>query len=354
MVNLPFWGALRQRFQANEKAGPSSKVSVGLDIGRVHINVVQILRTQDSVILEKYAHHRIVPETPVSAQLKSLFQSAQFSGKNVRVSIKGQGVILRFVSFPRMARDEFESSIQYEAEKYLPFAMSEVLLDFHIVEPSKTKSDSKTMDVILVAARRQEILKLVKLIQDANLQPDSIDVDAIAFVNAFLFAKRDAAEQVCVLIDFGAKDVNINILDHGILRFSRDITFGGYDITQFLKRKLQIGDPEAMSIQFSADPGNSAHEEALRQSFASLIQELKLSINYFFGQHQDTEKPASIFVSGGLANMDILRRSIEQEAGIPVSLWSPTESFAIGPEVKKGELESFQPYLPVSIGLALR
>lgn len=347
---IPF----KKKSENVEKPSHRHKVSIGLDIGRAHINVVQILKMSDSAILEKYAHHQIIPNTPISTQLKHLFQTAQINEKTVRVSIKGQGVILRFISFPKMSREEFESAIQYEAEKYLPFAMSEVVLDFYIVPPVKGKEAQKTMDVILVAARRQEIAKLVKTIQEANLQPDSIDVDAIAFTNAFLFSRKDAAESVCVLIDFGAKDVNIDIMDYGSLRFSRDITFGGYDITQFLKRKLQINDQEAIAIQTAPDTNNSPHVEALIQSFAVLIQEIKLSMNYFYGQHPDVQKPSAIFVSGGLARLDILRKTIETETGIPVMQWNPLESFTIGPEIKKGELEGFQSYLPVCLGLALR
>ncbi len=352
---MPELSLFANKFSKKEKTSARNKVSIGLDIGRAHMNVVQILRTTESAILEKYTHHQVVPNTPIPSQLKNLFQAAQVNEKNVRVSIKGQGVILRFISFPRMAREEFESAIQYEAEKYLPFAMSEVVLDFHIVDAPKSKTDSlKTMDVILVAARRQEVLKLVKNLQEANLQPDSIDVDAIAFTNAFLFAKKDAMEKVYVLIDFGAKDVNINIMDHGTLRFSRDITFGGYDITQFLKRKLQIEDQQAIAIQTAPDKNNLAHAEALTQSCASLIQEIKLSLNYYYGQHADIDRPTCIFVSGGLAKMDILRAAIERETGISVSQWNPLEPFSIGPEIKKSELEGFQSYLPVCLGLALR
>ena len=211
------------------------------------------------------------------------------------------------------------------------------------------------MDVILIAARKQEIAKLLKLLEESELEPELIDVDAIAFTNSFLFSMKDAAGKVYALIDFGLRDANINILDHGALRFSRDITFGGHDIVQFLKRKLQVSDEDAQAIQMGKTVGDNKNSaEVLRQSYAFLIQEIKTSLNYFYGQHPDIEKPAAICASGGLVKIDSLQKAIEQETKIPVLNWDPTETLMIGPETRKTNLMENKQYLHVCLGLALR
>ena len=185
--------------QILRKDAPVSKndVTVGLDIGRAYINLIQIQKTEGGVVLEKFVHQQILPNVPLSAQIKNLFQEAQITQKRVRVSLKGQGVILRFISFPKMTPEEFQSSIQYEAEKYLPFAMAEVIFDFYIADKIKSAGDpGRMMEVILVAARKQEIFKLIKTLQDAELQPESVDVDAVAFTNAFVAAEKEAKDKV--------------------------------------------------------------------------------------------------------------------------------------------------------------
>lgn len=347
--------SLASHLQKKDSTEAVKQAIVGLDIGRAYLNIAQILKNDNSFLLQKYAHHQILPNIPLPAQLKNMFQESQITEKKVRVSLKGQGVILRFIPFPRMTRAEFESAIQYEAEKYLPFAISEVVLDFHIIEDSKNNSNAgKTMDVILVAARKQEVLKLIKTVQEAELEVESIDVDAIAFTNTFAFAKQEAKEKVFALIDFGAKDVNLNIMDRGTLRFSRDITFGGYDITQFLKRRLQIDDQKAVSIQGGAMLDKPEYAAALRESFSALIQEIKLSINYFYAQHAEVDALAGIYVSGGLAKVELLKQTISQEVKLPVLEWDPIESFQIAPEIDKKELEKHKLYLPVCIGVALK
>ena len=340
------------KLQKKDVEESQNRSVVGLDIGRAYLNVVQILKAENKVTLQKYAHHQILPNIPISAQLKNVFQESQITEKRVRVSLKGQGVILRFIAFPKMTRAEFESAIQYEAEKYLPFAMSEVVLDFHIIEDEKTTG--KMMDVILVAARKQEVMKIVKTIQDAELEPESIDVDALAFTNTFAYAMSEAKDKVFALIDFGAKDVNLNIMDRGTLRFSRDITFGGYDITQFLKRRLQIDDQLAVRVQSGEMLDKTEYAAALRESFGALIQEIKLSINYFYAQHSEVDPLAGIYVSGGLAKVELLKQTISQEVKLPVFEWNPIELFQIAPEIKKENLVKNKLYLPVCIGLALK
>lgn len=348
--------SIRSQLQKNTAGESQNKVSVGLDIGRAYLTAIQVSQAGDRYTLERWAHQPTEQNTPLSSQIKKLFSEAQITEKKVRVSVKGQGVILRFIPFPRMARDEFQSSIQYEAEKYLPFAISEVVLDFHILETPKAKGgeSSKMMDVLLVAARKQEIMRLIKILQEADLRLELVDVDAIAFSNAFVFSVKEAADKVSVLIDFGARDANINIMDRGQLRFSRDLTFGGYDITQHLKRKLQIDDAAAVAIQTEPEKAKADQLQCLEQSLESLIHEIKTSLSFYYGQHADAEHAASIYVSGGLAKMDLLRKTIQHEMNMPVLLWNPLAPLALAETIKKESANEQAAYLPVSMGLALR
>ena len=351
---LTAYRPLLDQLYKKEQTQEFQQLSIGLDVGRTHIDMIQTVQVNGAPMIEKYIHHQILPDAPVSAQLKHIFLTAGITHKRVRVSVKGQGVILRFISFPRMPRNDFQSALQYEAEKYLPFAISEVVLDFHIIEAPKSQAESmKTMDVILIAARTQEIMRIIKLLQESELQVESIGVDAIACTNALLGSNQGAAQKTFALIDFGEKDTNINIIDHGELRFSRDIAFGRADVMQFLKRKFQLADEQIEAIQKSDAQGKVEHADMLRQSFGLLIQDIKTSLNYFYGQHPEVERPTLILVSGGLAASNLLRDAINNEMHLLPLMWNPAESLTLTPAVKKEDLLEFQHYLPVCLGLAL-
>jgi len=329
--------------------------AIGLDIGNTSLTIVQLSMAQNKIVLEKAEHESLKPDIPLSAQIKNLFLTAGIAEKKVCISMKGHGVILRFISFPKMPREEFESAIQYEAEKYIPFSMSEVVLDFHIVDSAKqATAPTKNMDVILVAARKQEVMKLISTIQGAELQPTAVDVDAIAFANAFVQTTQETKEKTSVLIDFGSRNTNINVLERGVLRFSRDISLGGADITAFLIKKLGLNEIDAYKVQTKKAWDDPAQEQALKASFSAMIQEIKLSLNYFQSQHQDIEAPSSIYVSGGVSQIDLLRSTLEQEAGIKVFQWNPLDKIQPSVNMDREKLKILQPFLPVAIGLALR
>ncbi len=341
--------------KANEKEEPKERVSVGLDIGSVTMAVSQLADRNGKLVLDKAGVVGLKPGESVSSQIKSLFAQLQITEKRVNVSLKGHGIILRFISFPRMTRSEFESAIQYEAEKYIPFSISEVAIDFHFLESQTAQAaSSKTMDVLLVAVRKQEVMKLVKLLQEAELQPAVIDVDAIAVTNDLLHSVDQIADKIVVAIDIGAKDTNINIIDKGILRFSRDIAFGCQDIRNYLMKKMEISEAAANEIVLNQSNSKSEHEDALRQSVTSLIQEIKVSMTYYQNQHQDLPLPSAIYMCGGGAQIPALRQALQQEANLNIVLWNPTEKLEIGSEVNRQDVSKHYPFLSVSVGLALR
>ena len=58
--------------------------------------------------------------------VKNLVESLKVKTKNVATSVSGHSVIIRKIQLPIMTEEEMEASIQWEAEQYIPFEISEV------------------------------------------------------------------------------------------------------------------------------------------------------------------------------------------------------------------------------------
>jgi len=327
--------------------------TVGLNIGKANIVGSEILHQNNQVTLERVVSR---PRTTQSLkdQIKLFFEDAKFQSKQVNVSLKGQGVVVRFLNFPRMSRSEFESSIQFEAEKYLPFNLSEVMLDFHINETATSKGKGGAMPVILVAARKNEVNKLIDVIQSAGAKIQAIDIDIFACANAFAHANVEAQDQNLGLVDFGARDTTFMIWDKGTLAFSRDIAFGGLDAMNMIKRKLNVDDNTAFQMLCNPASQNASQMAAIQESLDRLFHELKLSLNYYCNQRQDPPDLQTIYISGGLSQMEMLPEALETFIGIPVKTWDPTHALPIAESCDQAELKKSLPLLAVSIGLALR
>lgn len=328
---------------------------LGLNIGRANIVASEISSSNNELTLEKCARKPILPDQPIVEQLKSFLNQAGFHSKRVGVSVKGQGVVIRFLSFPKMSRTDFASSIRYEAEKYLPFSLSEVIFDYHILNEGALTSESQTnMSVILVAVRKTEIERLIQTVQMAGLKPDLVDVDTFACSNAFEHANPEINTKSVSFIDLGAADSSFGILDKGSLVFSRDIAFGGNDLTEMIHRKLNISIEDAKKIQMELQPDQKENVTIATEGLNRLFQEIKSSVTYYFNQNQSAPPLEGVYISGGLSHLGILPKLLEQQLGFPVHFWNPVNQLNISPEIDQDDLSELNPYLPVSIGLAIR
>jgi len=261
----------------------------------------EVLIEGNQTVLERLALRGLQGGTPTSELVKQLWAEAGFQSKRVNIALKGRGIVIRFINFPRMTRSDFASSIQFEAEKYLPFSLSEIVFDYYLSEHAgDSREVSPTMPVILVAARKTEVERSVATVKEAGLEVNAIDVDTIAGANAFSRAVPGEKDHTVGLIDFGAVDTAVSILNKGALDFCRDIAFGGDDLTNIISRKLNIEKRVALeklhASQFTTDLEQATVQEALDR----LLHEVKQSINYY--RERETASPLeTLYISGGFS-----------------------------------------------------
>ncbi len=84
-----------------------------------------------------------------------------------------------------MTAAELSESIYWEAEQYIPFDIQDVNLDYQILDPGTGPDSKGTMDVLLVAAKKEKIADYTGVIAQAGRVPVVVDVDAFALQNAY-------------------------------------------------------------------------------------------------------------------------------------------------------------------------
>jgi len=334
---------------------PLPKISrrIGLNIGKANIVGCEVSVEGDRVTLERCGRIKISAEGSLSDQLQNFCKNAGFQSNKVRLSLKGQGVVIRFLQFPKMTREEFSSSIQYEAEKYLPFNLADVVLDYHF-PVTQGDSGQKTVEVILVAVRKMEVDKMMALVKPTGLMVEAIDLDAFACVNALEYSVLEIKSQTVGMIDFGAGDTTLCICHLGHVVFSRDIAFGGNDMTELIRRKLNTTAEEAHRIQHEKTLEPPEHLLAVQEVLDRLFQEIKLSLNYYANQHPDAAQVQTLYVSGGFSQLAVLANSLQDKFQIPVKRWNPTEKMTLNSSISQEQLNDVISYLPVAVGLAIR
>src|ERR1043166_1270389 len=172
----------------------NKKSVVGLDIGSSAVKAVELKPAGKGFKVSAFAVEPIPPDsivdgaiidgTAVADAIRRLFDNKAFKSKDVAASLSGNAVIVKKINLPVMTEAELAESIYWEAEQYIPFDIQDVNIDYQILDAGTGGESGGTMDVLLVAAKK-EIADYTGVISQAGRTPIIVDVDAFALQNAF-------------------------------------------------------------------------------------------------------------------------------------------------------------------------
>lgn len=352
-----------------------SKDAVGVDLGSTSVKIVQLKGSPGRWKLHRCAHLPLPnsgPEVPAPerrtqavALLKDFLHKQKGAiSKNAVFSVSGNSVIVRFVKFPKMSRDDLAKMIVIEAEPYIPFSIPEVNLDFHILG-DVVEEGQKKMETILVAAKKEIVNTRLDIIQQGGFSPTLIDVDAFALENAYEAGVGANLKETVLIVHVGAFVTTMTIVENGVPKVVRDVFIAGNTVTKALQRNFQCDAKQAEAMKARAAILATAEEreralaeqnkEALQMStvimpvMKDLLAEIQRSLDFYLSQGSDRQV-ARVLLSGGAARLTNLVNYLAQELRLPVEMFDPFQRIegaqSIAPEVR--------PLFSVAVGLALR
>ncbi len=136
--------------------------------------------------------------------ISSLYKNSKSGTKRVATSLAGKSVIVKQVTMTSMSDAQLEKQIQLEAEPYIPFDIKDVNLDWFIMGEKPEREG--TMDVVLVAAKKDYMAEYLDLISSLNFAPIVVDVDPFALEVMYEFSYPNVQEEVVALVNVGASD----------------------------------------------------------------------------------------------------------------------------------------------------
>ena len=355
---------------------PKKNQLVGLDIGSHSIKLVEIDDSKKGMILKNFGIVHLPRDTVVEGSIKemevaanaikNLYKNLNVKNKNVATSISGFSVIVKKISIARRDEAALDSSIQEEAEQYIPFDISDVNLDYEILMDSEENlleeeaentsgRDSELMDVMLVAAKKDIIEEYESLIHLAGLNPVVMDVDAFALQNAFEVSSGEITGCYAI-INIGAEELGINAIKDGVSMFTRDSSYGGTQITEAIAAQFDVSHEEAEKIKLGGSEleDKTILEEIFTSMVAGWVQETSRALDFLSTTYPD-EKIEKIFVSGGACKIPDFIKYLEMETGIPVEEMNPFAGLQINEKIFDPKyLSDIAPQAGVAVGLALR
>jgi type IV pilus assembly protein PilM len=323
-------------------------ISVGLDIGNSSIKLVKLKFTQDTV--ELCAYDLEPAQVNLDVVLKKLAQTHNIN--SVTTSVSGPSSIIRYVNFPQMELDELKQSLKFEAQKYIPFSITDVNFDSSIL---KTGLPDKKMAVMLAAVKKEFITQRLKIMEKSGLSPAKINIDSIAIMNAFNFNyPQDTATEhkTVALLNIGAAQTNLNILEGALPRLSRDINIAGNTFTQKLAEIFGVDFKAAEKLKLNPDKESADKIKfALESVLANLATEIRVSFDYY--ESQSSSSVVKIYLGGGASLGDGFKEKLAGMLDIGVEYWDPLKKITIPENIDSQKVKALSAQLTVAAGLAL-
>jgi type IV pilus assembly protein PilM len=358
------------------KAAPTS--FLGVDIGGSSIKLVELENSQGRAQLVTYGYlERAMKSTEESllnnpqemAQaLKNVAQKAKVKTNTAITALPASSVFSTVINIPEFSRGDLSSpkkvseAVEKEAAKVLPLPVDEMVLDWKILgenNADKTAAPDgkiKNLQILLTAAARSLIQKYIEIFKLANFNLLSLETESFAITRALVGKDKSTV----IVVDIGAGNTDVAIVDNTVPYMERTVSVGGLAITSLLAKNLNISMEQAE--QFKRDLANYSDKlpagkllpPAIEQAIMPIINELKYLIEFYGKQPGNEGKRIDrIILSGGTAKLFNFPEYFTQVFNLRTFLGNPWAR-VIYPEELQPALDQVGSRLAVSIGLAMR
>jgi type IV pilus assembly protein PilM len=240
-------------------ARPSGGTFVGIDIGSHSIKAVEVKGYGPGLTVTGYGitrtpagaiqAGRIADPKALGNALKSFLSKNNIRSNKIIASVAGaDGVVVRVIEVPKMTPTELKEAMRYEVERSIPFAITDVEMDYQALDNSATADDpnNPNMEVLFAAAQREIINRLLAAYQAAGQDVKAIDVEPLAIGRSMInLSRQGMASKNVVVINIGASLSEVCIFKDGLLRFPRTIPIAGDSFTRAIADQLGITEEEA-------------------------------------------------------------------------------------------------------------
>jgi type IV pilus assembly protein PilM len=325
----------------------------------------------------------------LAAEIKALFEEAGISKRYVVTAVGNRQAITRNIQVPKMTLAELDEAIKWEAERYIPFPIDEVVLDYFVLDNPADVEDGGQLEVVIAAARLDQVTQQVDYLRMAGLEPLVVDVKPFSLLrslrgsllgehlNRTTLTGQSYTEggEIGVVLEIAASNTTITLVRGDRVLMNRNIGVSGDDFTAAIQRSfgLDFDSAEEVKLDYGTAtiPTEDEEEllnfdvkreqfspsrvyEALRPVLVELTTEIRRSLEFFRVQAGDANI-TRLLVTGGGAKLRGLPEAIGDALGFRVELGDPWLTVTADPgRFDTQYLMRIGPEFAIPLGLALR
>ncbi len=342
---------------------------IGLDIGRQVVKLValekiksgfKVIKTSQRLIPEQnrpYDPEKIDSPMRVIA-IKELLRQNGIKPKrlkNLITGISGTNASVKQITTLEMAKNELESSMNFEARKHIPMDGTDAVIDYQILGPNRHEVDK--IDVALIACTKRVLSAHLDMVKDSGIKPGIVDVDPVAVMNSFLAAHSLPDEGVVVLLDIGAVTSSLIVWGNQDMFFTRDLPIGIHELVKDISSRKSLdyltAQSELLSIGVEAFKKTEENTGIIsvteRSALENFIEDVRRTLR-FYAKSSNQSHFTGIYLSGGGSSISGLDALMQERLQLDTVVFNPFSGMEMKDEILEGDPSQYT----IASGLAIR
>jgi len=350
-----------------------AKSKLGIDIGTSSIKLVELSNSGGRYRLENYGLFELkgqsgandaqsilkLPDEEIVWGIKEVIKKSNFKTRDVVAAIPSFSTFTTVIQMPYLSEEDLAKALPFEARKYVPIPLDEVVLDWSIVgildqsaaTPVPSAGTAKTIvEVFLAAVPKDETARYQRIMQAAGLNLVALELENAGLIRALLGNDLSST----AIVNIGGRSTSMVVVSKGYERLSHNYEIGGFEITKSIARSLNISLEKAEDLKHRlglTDSNENIIKEAMTSLVDMMIFETKKTISTF--EETKNQKVTRVVLVGGIVNMPNFVNYFKERLGRDVYIGNVFSRIA-HPQELTPVVQELSNNFSIAAGLAMR
>lgn len=291
----------------------------------------------------------------LTASLSGIVRGLKLSGP-ASIIIPGYQLLTKSIKVPQVEKDKQSQIIAFEAQKQIPYPLTEVVWDSQIIS-----TDGIEAEALLFALKQDVANRIAAAVTSAGLTPSVLEASTLLDYQAWRTVSAGDNDEV-LIVNIGARTTNLTFVNEtgfGV----QNVNIGGNQLTQNIADSIAqpFRTAENLKVAFfsgkthlsETDKHTGDMKHQAQEFMRRVSQEITRRIVIYQRQNQN-RRPKKIVLTGRGAMLPGLSEYLCETQRISVDYFDPFPAFDIGPAVDTAYVESCRLRLSEIVGEAVR
>lgn len=272
-----------------------------------------------------------ISEQEAADLLKILISQVKPGTRQAVASLPSFVAFITLLEMPLMSSEDTAKSVVFQARQFIPFAVSEVAIDWIRVGERTDGEGAKKQQILLISVPKERIKSYQEIFKVAGIKLTALEIESFGLTRAL--AGNDPTP--AVLVDIGGYSTNIAVAEKGFWKYNSHSDFAGCSLTHAVASGLNISFLRAEELKKRVGligVGGEYELSTLMFPFLdAIIQEVRRAKEIYEREYGD--RVERIILAGGGANLSGIERHFAEELKLTVVKGAPFNQVDCPPSI---------------------